>query len=248
MRRYTLHRGRAPRGDPGTRRQQAPGRRDEPAERVVVEVGDPRERVDPLGEQRLVAPDVADAGERPLVEQRGADREVAAFRGAESADGLRSVEVGRQEVRAEAAQGRVERFGPLLEELDDRGVEAHRDGARAPRARGVPATAAGASAPRAGSDATSRSSGGGCAARDRRRSGSGGSCRAPRQIGSPCRRPARSAGRRPGRRSGRRSPSVRRDTAAGRRRSGGACRPRARSGQRRVSVAGAADARSVRPR
>ena len=55
----------------------------------------------------------------------------------------------------------------------------------------------------------------------------------------------------PGPPSARRSPSVRRDRAAARRRFGGACRPRARSGrpgQRRVSVAGAADARSVRPR
>ena len=246
MRRYTLHRGGAPRGDPGTRRQQAPGRRDEPAERVVVEVGDPRERVDPLGEQRLVAPDVADAGERPLVEQGGADREVAAFRGAEPADWP-----PQRRSRAPGGPGRgCPARGGALRPAPRR---ARRPGRRstprrrpAPRARAVPATAGGASAPPAGSDATSRSSGGGCAARGRRRSGSGGSCPAPRRIGSPCRPPARSAGRRPGRRSGPRSPSARRDTAAGRRRSGGACRPRARSGRPAVSDGSASPARRTR--
>ena len=40
------------------------------------------------------------------------------------------VEVGRQQVRPEPPERRVERLGALLEELDDRGIEADRDGAR----------------------------------------------------------------------------------------------------------------------
>ena len=90
------------------------------------------------------------------------------------------VPVGREQVRPEPRERRVDRLGPRLEQLDHRRVEADRDRARHLEHEHAPGPAGGASARRAGSGATSRSSGGGSAARGRCRTGSGGSCPPPR--------------------------------------------------------------------
>ncbi len=158
---------------------------------------DARERIRPFDEQRLVPPDVADPGERSLVEEGLGDRHRGPGGIAEAAERLVGglvVEGRIQEVRPERRDRRVQRLGSLLEQLDDRRVEADGDGAGhlddeagsrfgpAPRARP------------AGSDATSRSSGGASAARGRCRTGSAGSCRATRPPRSSSRRLAQSEG------------------------------------------------------
>ena len=73
------------------------------------------------------------------------DRHPGARRVAQAADRLVGIEIGRQQVRPEPPERRVERLGALLEELHDRGVEADRDRARdlddEPGAPGRPAPA-----------------------------------------------------------------------------------------------------------
>ena len=49
---------------------------------------------------------------------------------AKAAKRLISIEVGAEQVRSELPERRVERLGALLEELDDRCIEADRDRAR----------------------------------------------------------------------------------------------------------------------
>ena len=75
---------------------------------LVVEGADRGERRDALGPQRLVLPDVADPGQRALVEQRLADRHPGARRIAQPAQRLVGVEVGREQVRPEPPERRVE--------------------------------------------------------------------------------------------------------------------------------------------
>ena len=107
--------------------------RDQPAERLVVQVADDRPRVDPLVEQGLVAPDVADPGEGVLIEERGRDRQPGTVGVAKPRPSLRGVGrtlVGRQEVRPEAGERGMDRLGARLEQLDDRRVEADGDGTR----------------------------------------------------------------------------------------------------------------------
>ena len=60
-----------------------------------------RERRDPLDPQDLVLVDVADPGQRPLVEEGLGDRHRGASWVAQPADGLGGVEVGREQVRPE---------------------------------------------------------------------------------------------------------------------------------------------------
>jgi hypothetical protein len=70
--------------------------------------------------------------ERRWSERRG-DRPVRAARVAEPSERLGRLGLappGIEQVRAQRGQRRVERLGPLLEQLDDRGVEADRDRAR----------------------------------------------------------------------------------------------------------------------
>ena len=68
---------------------------------------------------------------------------------------LGGIEVGREQVRAEPRQRRVEALGPRLEQLDDRGVEADRDRAidlehePGPAGRPAPALAGPVAVPRA---------------------------------------------------------------------------------------------------
>ena len=113
------------------------------------------ERVDRLDEQDLALVDVADAGDRPLVEDRLADLGLGARLVLEAADRLRQVEVVVEQVRPEHRDRRVDDLGPALEQLDHRGVEAHRDGARhldderGPGRRAAPGLAGAVAMPRA---------------------------------------------------------------------------------------------------
>ena len=150
-------------------------------ERRVGQLADAGPRVDPLDEQDLALVDVADPGQRPLVEQRLADRPSPARAGSRSRRSA-SAAAGL-EVRRRAGPGRGAPAPDGAPRLASR--TARRPGRRSrprrrpgPRGRAAPGPAAGASARPAGSDATSRSSGGGSAARGRCRTGSGGSCRA----------------------------------------------------------------------
>ena len=74
--------------------------------------------------------------------ERSARRRIA-----QPAQRLVGIEVGRQEVRSEAGERSVERLGALLQQLDDRGIEADRHRARdledepSPRRRPPPALA-----------------------------------------------------------------------------------------------------------
>ena len=55
---------------------------------------------------------------------------VGARRVPQPAERLVGVEIGREQVRPEPPERRVEALGPHLEELDDRGIEADRDRTR----------------------------------------------------------------------------------------------------------------------
>ena len=103
------------------------GRVDEPAQRRVVERADREERGHSFDEQRLGLVDIADPGERALVEERFTDRHPGERGIAQPPERLGPVENRCQKVRPEAPERRMERFGTLLEELDDRGIEADRD-------------------------------------------------------------------------------------------------------------------------
>ncbi len=135
--------------------QQPPRRGHEAAERRRRRGPRPDERRDALDPQHLVLADVADARERSLVEQRLRDRESGSRRVAEPAHRLAGIEFGCQQVRPEPAEARVECFGALLEQLDDRGIEADRHGARhledepGPRWRPAPSLARPVAVPRA---------------------------------------------------------------------------------------------------
>ena len=80
---------------------------------------------------------------------------VGARRVAQAAKRLGGIEVGRQEVRPERRERRVEALGARLEQLDDRGVEADRDRAgdledeAGPAGRPAPALAGPVAVPRA---------------------------------------------------------------------------------------------------
>src|SRR5207249_2671539 len=87
------------------------------------------ERIDTLEEEHLAAPDIADAGERPLVEERLADRRGRPCRVAEASDRLILVERRREEVGPESGKRRMDRLCVRVEQLDHRRVEA--DGDRA---------------------------------------------------------------------------------------------------------------------
>lgn len=113
----------------GVRNQEPAAGLEEPVQGGIVNVGDPDDRVDALEPQDLALVDVADPGDRALVGDRLRDRALGPRRGPQPAPGLREVNVGSQEVGAEAAEGRMEVLSALFEELDDGHIE--RDGDRA---------------------------------------------------------------------------------------------------------------------
>ena len=119
--------GPAPRVDVGT--HQAPGGRDQALQRRIVERSDGHERGDALDPEDLVLVDVADPGQRPLVQQRHRDLEVGALRCPESLVRLGGVEIGRDQIGTQPRERRVEALAARLEELHDRRIEA--DGDRA---------------------------------------------------------------------------------------------------------------------
>ena len=80
----------------------------------VVERADRRERIDALDEQRLVLVDVADAGERPLVEQRLADAARRALGRPKAAERLGLVEVVGEDVGTEGGEDRMQRLDPRV--------------------------------------------------------------------------------------------------------------------------------------
>lgn len=109
------------------------GRRDEPIERHIVQLPDGGERIDALGEQRLVAPDVADPRDRPLIEKCRRDRRAGPGRIAQPSARLGEMAgspIVIEEIRAERGERRVDRGGARLEQLNDRCIEADGDGAR----------------------------------------------------------------------------------------------------------------------
>ena len=222
---------------------QPPGGGHEPLERRVVERPDAGERGDALDPEDLVLVDVADAGERPLVEERDADLQLGARRVAQPAMHLGGIEVGRQQVRPELRQRRVEVLGPRSRTARRPGRRSRPRPRRRPRARGGPGRAVGASARRADSGATSRSSAGGS-----------GSARPPSNRISrflPCDSTASmrlptirwTCGTGPGPGPGPPARPARRGTAAGRRRCGRACRLRA--WWRWLALPGAADGQAA---
>ena len=103
-------------GDQGRVPQAAASQGDEGGH-VDLADGGPGAR--PAQEAELVDPQVAEAGQVPLVEQRGSDR--SAGLGLEAPDRLRRVPVGAERVRTEVA----DRVGLLRgrQDLDDRQVE-----------------------------------------------------------------------------------------------------------------------------
>ena len=130
----------------GIRDEESAGARDETAKGRVVDLRDRGERRDALDPQELVLVDVADAGQRPLVEQRLGDRESRPRWIAQPSDRFVGVELGREQVRPELSERRVERLGALFEELDDRRIEADGDRARDLDRRAAPSPPADASA------------------------------------------------------------------------------------------------------
>ena len=118
----------------GAPAEEDPAELDQLAERVVVQVTNRRERRAAGLPQHLVLDLVADAGERPLVQQRDGDGHQDPGRVAEPTQGL--VDVHR-----------------LLEQVDSRGVEADDDRARhlddeaGPRGRPAPALAGAVAVP-----------------------------------------------------------------------------------------------------
>ncbi len=122
---------RDPRDRRPVRQEEGPGTVHQPPQRRIVEAADRRERVDPLDEQHLALVHVADPGEGPLVEQRLGDRQAGPGGLPEAAKRLLAVEAVRGGVRPERRERRVEPLGAGLEQLDDGGVEADRDGRRA---------------------------------------------------------------------------------------------------------------------
>ena len=112
------------------REEQPSGGRDQAVEGRVVERAHGRERRHALDPQDLVLVDVADAGERALVHQGDADLHAGPGRVAQPSTRLGAIERRIEEVRAETRERRVEGGGSRLEQLDDRRIEADRDGAR----------------------------------------------------------------------------------------------------------------------
>ena len=130
------------------------GRRDQSSQRGVVDSADRRERRDPFHPQDLVLVDVADAGHRSLIQERDGDLQVLALRQAQASMRFRRIKGRGEQIRPQARQRRMEVFRALLEEFDDRSIEADRDRARhlqhqsRPRRRPSPALAGSIAVPR----------------------------------------------------------------------------------------------------
>ncbi len=80
-----------------------------------------------LDEAQLTAIDVAQAGNRALVEQRVSDSNVRARRLTQRGQGGIKIDVVAREIRPKAAQARVKVNRSGVHQLDRRRVEADRD-------------------------------------------------------------------------------------------------------------------------
>ena len=117
-----------PRSASRVRLQQPSSRSHRPLKLVVAEVADECPWVHPLDEGGLALHDVADAGDRSLVEQRVP--ELLAVPLAKPEDGLVDVELDAEQVRPELAQRSISGHARIGQQLERWGIEGDGDGIR----------------------------------------------------------------------------------------------------------------------